>query len=137
MFFWFYSHTFQTMCHFIAVPPEMLSTQLSTPCDYLAACYAIQGLLGNFSRSLMENLLKGSSNSSSGSQSCDLEVSTQNTVRQLREDTTVFCSSSFSVKCTPVYRQPLSNCIWSCREVKVWLQRMYKSLQMYKVSSRD
>lgn len=64
------------------------------------------------------------------------EVSTQNTVWQLREDTRGFCSSSLSMKCTPVYRQLLSKCIWSSREVKFWLQRMYKSLQMYQVSSR-
>lgn len=68
-------------------------------------------------------LLKGSSNSSSGSQSYGLVLRlVQNIVWQLREDTTMFCSSSLSMKCTPVYRQLLSKCIWSSREVKVWLQ---------------
>lgn len=38
------------------MPPDILSAEMSTRCDHLAACYTIQGLLGDFSRGLMESL---------------------------------------------------------------------------------
>lgn len=52
----FFTPMLSKMFHFIAVPPDMLSTEMSTLWDHLAAYYTIQGLLGDFSRSLMESL---------------------------------------------------------------------------------